>query len=211
MNTALNIEQGSFEWLAARLGVITASNVSKALAKKGSETRNGYMMELVGQIATKEAEELFAKSLEWGKIHEGPARTAYEFTTGEIVEEVGFFYGPGKRTGCSPDGWIKSKAKGLEIKCPITPKVHVDFLVMDKIKPEYVQQIQFGMWVTGAELWDFASFHAKFKAPGTMFKAITIERDPAMMERFDNEINEFIQDMDKVLEKLELVFGSQWS
>ena len=208
---ALNVEQGSSEWLEARLGVISASNVGKVLAKKGTETRHGYMMELIGQIATKEAEEIFAKSLEWGKTHEPVARSIYEFNQNVAVEDVGFFYGPDKRTGCSPDGWITKQAKGLEIKCPITAKVHADFLTMDKIKLDYFYQIQFGMFVTGAELWDFCSYHGKFKAPGTQFKVLTIERDPALMERFANDVGEFIADMDKLLNKLELQWGSQWT
>lgn len=208
---ALNIEQGSPEWLKARLGVITASNVSKALAKKGSETRNGYMMELIGQVVTGEAEELFAKSLEWGKTHEPVARARYVFETDAAIEEIGFVYGPDKRTGCSPDFWVPALAKGGEIKCPITPRVHLDFLAADKIKPEYVLQVQFGMWVTGAELWDFCSFHAKFKAPGTTFKIVTVERDDETMKRFDDEINGFIHDMDQVMNKLGIQWSSQWS
>lgn len=208
---ALKLEQGSQEWLQAKLGVISASNVSKAIAKKGTETRHGYMMELIGQIATREAEELFAKSLEWGKLHEPVARSAYEFATNQVVEEVGFIYGPDKRTGCSPDGWITKQVKGLEIKCPITAKVHADFLLMDKIKSDYIYQIQFSMFVTGAELWDFCSFHAKFKEPGTMFKAVTVERDLKLMERFTNDLGEFIEDMDTALKQLNINFGSQWA
>jgi putative phage-type endonuclease len=207
----LMVEQGSVEWLNARLGVITASNVSKALAKKGTETRNSYLMELVGQVATREVEEIFGKALEWGKANESAARAAYEFETGKAVQQVGLFYAKDKRFGASPDGIIPDLKKGLEIKCPMTPKVHVDFLANDKIKSEYLMQIQFGLYVTGLETWDFASFHAKFKAPGTMLKFVTIERDSAMFERFDNELGEFILDMDKILSRLGLVYGSQWA
>jgi putative phage-type endonuclease len=203
-------DQGSPEWLRAKLGVISASNISKVLAKKGSDTRNGYMMELVGQIATKEMDEFNGKALEWGKVNETAARAAYEFETGNSVTEVGFIYSENKRCGASPDGIIENLNKGLEIKNPFTARVHTDFLANDKIKPEYVLQCQFSMWVTGLEQWDFCSFHAKFKAPGTMLKIVTLERDPETMARFDDEVNGFIYEMDKVLAKLGLTFGEQW-
>lgn len=207
---ALQLEQGSIEWLQARLGVISASNISKVLAKKGTETRNGYMMELIGQIATREADEIFGKALDWGKANEAAARAAYEFDRSVKVEQVGFIYGPDKRTGCSPDGMITKLNRGLEIKNPMTAKVHVDFLAMDKIKIEYMYQVQFSMWVTGFDQWDFCSYHPKFKVPGTMFKAITIERDPALMERFSNEVGEFVMEMDAILEHLQIKWGDQW-
>jgi hypothetical protein len=206
----LQIDQGSPEWQKAKLGVISASNISKVLAKKGTETRHGYMMELIGQIATKEAEEFNAKALEWGKVNEPAARAAYEFETGNNVELAGFIYGPDKRTGCSPDGMITKLNRGLEIKNPMTGKVHADFLTMDKIKIEYIYQVQFSMWVTGFDEWDFCSFHAKFKAPGTMLKILTIKRDAELMKRFDDEIPAFISEMDEHLKKLKINYGSQW-
>lgn len=208
---ALKLEQGSQEWLMAKLGVISASNISKVLAKKGTETRAGYMSELIGQIATREAEELNAKALTWGKDNEVAARAVYQFDQSVNVESIGFIYGPDKRTGCSPDGRITSLNKGLEIKCPLTPKVHVDFLTMDKVKIEYIYQVQFSMFVTGFDQWDFCSYHPKFKVPGTMFKAITIDRDQALMDRFANDVGEFVSDMDKELMKLSIKFGDQWS
>lgn len=210
---ALNIvhaEQGEAEWLKAKLGVGSASCIYDILpgARGYKEARNTYMMTLVGQIATGEADEINAKALEWGKVNESAARAAYAFETGETVEEVGFIYGPDKRVGCSPDGLIKGKLKGLEIKNPMTAKVHVDFLANDKVRPEYVAQVQFSMWVTGYEEWDFCSFHPKFKT--NMIGIKTFKRDPEWMAIFDKEVPLFIAEMDEMLKKLGLVFGSQW-
>ena len=63
------IDQGTPEWMSLKLGVLSGSNISKALAKKGTETRNTYLMELVGQIATRQFDEINAKSLEYGKVN----------------------------------------------------------------------------------------------------------------------------------------------
>jgi putative phage-type endonuclease len=204
----INAEQGSEEWHKLKLGVISASNISRALAKKGTETRNSYLMELVGQIATREFEEISARSLEWGKENEAAARACYEFESGHKVDQVGFIYGQDKRIGVSPDGIMPSIKKGLELKCPITPRVHADFLCNDKIKPEYVYQVQFQLYVSQFETWDFASFHPSFKT--NMIKIQTFEPDLKTFERFDNELPEFISDLDAALEKIGIIFGSQW-
>lgn len=201
-------DQGSEEWIKLKLGVASASNASKILAKKGSETRNGYLAELVAQVATQEMPEFNAKSLEFGKNNESAARSAYEFITGHKVNQAGFIYGPGKRTGCSPDGLVDGISKGLEIKCPFTSKVHVEFLTMDKIKPEYLAQIHFSLFLTGLETWDFCSFDARFKS--SMLKIHTIERSAEWHERLTNEVGEFITDMDKMLDRLGVKWGSQW-
>jgi predicted phage-related endonuclease len=201
-------DQGSPAWQKLKLGVISASNVSKVLAKKGTETRNGYMMELIGQIATREFDEINAKALDWGKANEVAARGAFEFETGAMVEQVGFIYGMNRRIGCSPDGLIKGKPEGLEIKCPMTAKVHADFLANDKIKKEYLDQIQFSLFVSGHEVWHFCSFHPRFKS--NLLKIRSFERDASVMERFENEVGEFIAEMDQALGKLGLTFGEQW-
>jgi len=208
---ALNIvksEQGSPEWFSAKLGVISASNIKNVLAKKGTEARAGYISELVAQIATGEMPEVNARALEWGRFQEENARSAYEFAADVEVIQIGFIYGLDKRIGCSPDGIINGKKKGVEIKCPFTSKVHVDFLAMDKIKLDYIYQVQFSMWVADFGEWDFCSFDPRFKKQ--LLKIHTLERDPEMMKRFDDEVPAFIAEMDAVLKKIGVQFGDQW-
>jgi exodeoxyribonuclease (lambda-induced) len=204
----MTFQQGSTEWQNAKLGVPSASNISRALAKKGTETRNTYLMELVGQIATKQFDEINAKALEHGKLNEEAARAAYQFESGNKIEEVGFIYSESKRFGISPDGIIKDQKKGLELKCPATAKVHADFLCNDKMKSDYEYQVQYSLWVTGFDSWDFASFHPFFKSQ--MIKIKTIEPDQKLFERFDNELPVFINDLDEALKKIGLTYGEQW-
>jgi predicted phage-related endonuclease len=202
------LDQGSEEWKKLKLGVLSGSNILRALAKKGTETRNTYMMELVGQIATRQFDEINAKALDHGKANEESARAAYEFETGHKVEQMGFIYGKDKRIGVSPDGLIPSIKKGLELKCPITAKVHADFLCNEKVKSEYLAQVQFSLFVSEYETWDFASFCPFFKS--SMIKIKTFEKDPKMFERFENELPEFVKDLDASLKKIGLEFGQQW-
>jgi hypothetical protein len=204
----LELEQGSPEWLQAKLGVISASNISKVLAKKGSDTRNGYLAELVAQVCTQQMEELNAKALEFGKVNEIAARAAYEFESGNVIETVGFIYGPDKRTGCSPDGMVTKLNKGVEIKVPYTSRVFIEFLAMGKIKKEYFLQCQFSLWVTGFSTWDFVNFNPRMKK--NMLHYITIERDEETMKLFDEAIPEFVQEMDELLGRTGFKWGDQW-
>lgn len=204
----LDCEQSSPEWFKGKIGVISGSNISSAIAKKGTATRDGYMSELIAQIATGEMPEIDGPALRWGKENEHQARSAYEFAKDVTVLSVGFIYGKDRRTGVSPDGLVSNNL-GLELKCPFTSKVHIDFLLMDKIKPEYINQVQFSMWVTGFDTWDFASYDKRMKKD--IIKIHTIERDNSLMDRFENDIGEFIIDMDKALNKLQIEWGSQWN
>lgn len=201
------MKQNTLEWLESKMGVISASEACKAIAKKGTDTRHGYLCQKVAEIATGEMPELNARALEWGKENEAAARALYELETNTTVSEVGFFYGLNKRVGCSPDGIIEDLKKGVEIKCPFSSKVFIEVLT-GKIKPEYLIQCQFSMWVTGFETWDFVNFDPRMKKK--MLHIQTLERDQKCMDRFDIEIPEFIAEMDTLLEIAGFKFGDQW-
>lgn len=204
----LNCEQGSDQWRLGRCGVVTASDADCVLAKKGTAKREGYLSEKIAEVATGLIPEIDGPALRWGKEQEQSARSAYEFAKNVEVEQVGFIYGKDRRMGASPDGIVTGKKLGLELKCPFTSKVHIDFLLMDKIKLEYIYQVQFSMFVTGLEQWDFGSYDGRMKKD--LIKIHTIERDLGLMDRFENEVGEFVVEMDRGLEKLQLKFGQQW-
>lgn len=204
-------QQGSAEWFKVKLGVISASNASKAVAKKDSETRATYMAELVAQVCTGQMEEINSKYLDWGHQHEDAARSAYEFMKGTIVEEIPFvFKDDSFRVGCSPDGIVKEVEgyRGVEIKCPFNASHYVKFAVDQKVKPEYVWQYQFSLWVLGVDRWDFVQYHPLMRV--SPISVLTVERDEEKMKAFDDLIPAFIHDMDIQLKKLGVEFGEQW-
>ena len=207
--------QGSEEWLKDRLGVITASEVhallpdSRSKIFKYKDARRAYMNQLIGEVCTGYSEEINAKALEWGKVNEDAAVAAYEFTTGNQVEKIGLVYKDAtKRAGASADFKIIGKLIGGENKCPITPKVHIDFILNGLVKPEYVSQVQFGLWITGWDEWHFTSYHPRMKA--RMLHYREFKRDPELMDYFDSEIPKFCEEMDKELAKIGIPFGAQW-
>lgn len=199
-------EQGTDDWHKMRLGLITASNAVKILGK--GATRQTYMNQLIAEICTGQREADFSNAAtEWGNLNEPYARQNYEFLTDETVLQLGFLYGDDMRTGCSPDG-ITASGRGLEIKCPYTSKYHIDYLVNGAVKKEYQAQVQFSMWVTGIEQWDFCSFDPRMRREN--LRRHTFERSDKWVADFDSAVPEFCREMDQKLAQIGFKFGEQW-
>lgn len=189
--------------------------IRKSLPRKKSESYKGYILDLIAEIDTNREDKFEYEAREgvpqkWGLHYEDHARSDFEFMTSFPVEEVGFVYkNESKRFGCSPDGFVNNRQGIIEIKCPFATKVHVDFLLNRNIKDEYVKQMQFNMWITDAEYCYFISYDPRVKnLPNLDF--VKIDRDEDYMRKFEESSVRFLKDYDEALEKLGLVFGSQW-
>lgn len=203
-----NSTQGSETWLKLKLGVISASNASKVVAKRDSDTRFTYMSELVAQVCTGISEEVNGKALDWGNQQEDAARSCYEFSTGLTMTQLPFVFRDALfREGCSPDGIVTSK-KGVEIKCPFNTAHFIKFFADDYIKPEYVWQYQYTLRVLGADEWDFVQYDPRMKK--NPMKILTVQRDDAKQKVFDDMVPMFIEDMNNMLQKIGISFGDQW-
>lgn len=176
------------------------------------DMRQGYLAELVGQVATCILpEQMSFKQCEWGKEWEDVARANFELTLGVDVNVPAFIYkNKDMRYGISPDGLIKGKKIGLELKCPFTTKVYIEFLTCNKIKKEYIEQCQYSMWVTGYDAWYFANYDPRMIDKSKRLHYVLIERDPEFMHKYTRASIQFISDMDKMLKKAGVKFKSQW-
>lgn len=174
-----------------------------------SAARTEYLLELVAEVATGQAAENGSfKQTQWGHEHEASAREIFAFHVGVPIVQIPFLYGDATmRYGCSPDG-LNDERSGTEIKCPWTTKVFLDFLLNGEIKSEYLDQVQFSMFVTGMPFWHFANFDPRMRKNG--FHAVTIERDEAKMATFKDAVGQMTYDMDRALERLDMKFGDQW-
>lgn len=208
--------QGSQAWLDCRLGVVTASEAHSVIKKgrggKGySAERKTYMMKLIAEVCTGSSPELFGAPLRWGNDNEEFACHAYEARNFVTVEHFGLIYKDDlQRYGASPDGLVGDDG-GIEIKCPFTTPVHLDTMLNGTIKPEYITQMQFVMWVTGRKWIDFCSFDPRMKGGSDKrLHTIRIDRDEELMTTFDEEMPKFTEEMDAELEKLGYKYGDQW-
>jgi putative phage-type endonuclease len=198
------IEQGSPEWLAIRLGKVTASRITDVLAKgKSGEaaTREDYRTELLVQRLTNEPGESFTNAaMEWGTQTEPMARIAYEAHANVFVEQVAFVDHPTiEWFGCSPDGLVGESGL-LEIKCPAS-KNHLKYLLAGKPPAKYVPQMQCQMAVTGREWCDFVSYDPRLPEDLQLF-VVRLERDVSYIMAMEEEVSKFLGEVSEMYSKL---------
>jgi hypothetical protein len=199
----LTCEQNSPEWIAARLGIPTASRFVDVLAQgKGSnpsKTRRTYMMKLLGERLTGEQMYSYENDhMERGRAMEDEARQLYVFARETEVQKVGFIrseWGTGAcyAAGCSPDSLIGDKGL-LEIKTKL-PHLQLEALLDKQLPSEHRAQVQGQLWVAEREWCDFVSYWPKLPP-----LIIRVERDDAYIaqlargvEIFCNELNTIAQ------------------
>lgn len=189
----LDCEQGSEEWLAARLGIPTATGFENIVTATGKKSASyiKYMAELIEESILGGGDTFKSGFMERGNQLEPQARAAYEFLTGNDVIQVGGVYlNEDREVMVSPDGLIPSLKKGLEIKCP-KMSTHIRYLLEGGVPAEYVIQVQANLWVTGYETWDFVSYCPEYQKQ-TLY-LFTVERDEKLMKAFDEHIPQFVK------------------
>ena len=192
----INAEQRSPEWFAARCGIATASNFAKVLStiKSGeSAERRNYRIKLALERITRTVEESYQnEAMRIGIEREPQARIAYEASTGNMADEVGFCLHGELECGASPDGLIDDDG-GLEIKCP-TPGKHFEYLRASGEPPEYTAQIQGCIWVTGRKWWDFVSYCPDFPDNASLIVR-RVHRDDEYISNLANKIAAFMDEV----------------
>lgn len=156
-----DVAQGSAEWLAARLGVPTASMMKTVMSKKeDGETRTNYLYQLVAETISGMPQPTWDgnKDTLRGTEFEQEAIDMYaEAVPGEVLTKAGFGIRGG--IGASPD-LLVGEPGGAEMKC-VRGHIQVKRLLKDVVPSEYVMQMQCNMFVWNRQWWDFVSFSPK--------------------------------------------------
>ena len=160
MKIVTDIEQGTPEWQALRLGIATASELDCLLVSGRHPTGFGvaaftYMDQLIGERITEEAAELpfQTKATIRGHEQEGVALSLYESREEVKVQKVGIILNRG--IGYSPDGLVGTDGL-IEIKTKL-PKFQVGVILSGEVPKEHVAQCQGGLWASDREWIDFIS------------------------------------------------------
>lgn len=163
-----DITQGSEEWLAARCGLLTASEmkliVTPTLKPASNEKERAHLYELLAQRITGHVEARYiSDDMLRGQEDEIEARFEYQKAYGEVLE-VGFITSDkwGFTIGYSPDGLIGST--GL-LECKSRAQKHqirtiIDYVSVDGIDPDFMLQCQTGLLVTERKWIDLVSYSA---------------------------------------------------
>lgn len=187
----INCEQGTEEWLRARMGIPTASEFGTVMAQgRGgaeSKTRRTYMLKLIGERMTGELQEGYTNAhMERGHVMEAEARNMYAFMREVEPVQVGFARNGNK--GASPDSLIET-CGGLEIKTKL-PHLQLDVLDRDAMPPEHLPQVQGQIWVCELEWVDFVSYW-----PNLPIYIERIHRDDAYIKQLASAVEKFNDEM----------------
>lgn len=194
-------EQGSVDWMIARAGVVSASEVDALISPLWkARTGEGVLTYKAQKLAEAwiggplpSVQGVF--DIEQGKMLEDEARPFYTLQTGEEVTPVGFVTSDDGRIGCSPDGLIGDDS-GIEIKCP-RMETHIRYLLAGEIPKDYLAQVHFSMFVTGRSTWKFMSYRRNFPP-----LILTAHRDEKIMTAFQEALNDFFESFDDGMRKL---------
>lgn len=203
----LDCKQGSPEWVKARLGIVTASEMD-ALVSPIGKIRSGQGVETY--LCRKICEKLFGTPVggggsfatEQGSILELEARPWYSFDLNIDVQTPGFCLSDDGRVGCSPDGLVGDDG-GLEIKC-FQPEHSLAVLMKNEVPDEYVIQIQTSLFVTKRKWWDFLSYSRQFPAV-----VIRVQPNPTIQESIARATKAFNERFDEMLAKIDSLKASE--
>lgn len=204
--------QGTLGWLYDRLGHMTSSGATDAISflKNGKESlaRKKYKVRVVTERITGIPRDSFLERLriiKWGKEQEVNARLAYEFLTGNDVDNVGFVKHPTiKNLGASPDGLILSDGL-VEFKCPEST-THIEYILDGVVPEEYKPQMLDQILVTNRDWCDFVSYDPRLDINNRIF---IVRYKPTTQEiiEFEKRATEFLREADDLYERL--MFGSR--
>lgn len=193
-----NFEQGTHEWFEARKGIPTASNFDAIMSKgRGggkSQKRQTYMMKLLAERLLDDITSIGTNEhMERGHEMEPIARSAYEYETEAVVNQVGFMRMGDM--GYSPDGLIGDDGL-LEIKSKL-PHLHLAVCIADVVPKEHIHQVNGGMLVSGRSWHDFMSY-----CPGLRPFIKRVHRDENTMIEMKKAIDEFNFELDVLYHKM---------
>ena len=200
MQIITKIKQGTPEWLALRLGIVTASEMDCLLVNgKGAEGFGAgaltYMDELIGERITGEEADQFGgnRHTERGHELEGVARGLYEDRESVKAKQVAIILNHG--AGYSPDSLIGDDGL-VEIKTKL-PKFQVGVILSGEIPKEHITQCQGGLWLAEREWIDFVSYW-----PGMPLFVKRMYRDEVMIRKLSERVKTFYELMDERMNKV---------
>lgn len=198
------VEQGGVDWLKLRLGIPTASCFSMVMRDADAKTRKDYMYRLAGEILSGipgEQGKIVTAAMVRGTEWEAEARERYEQDNFQNVERVGFVrrqLPSGRYVGCSPDGLMDKRKKGLEIK---TMASHVLARHLDSgaasLPPEHRWQVHGTMWICELE-----EVHLRIYSKGyKMSPQYKVRRDETIIKEISNAVEVFDHEVNLVVQK----------
>jgi hypothetical protein len=204
--------QGSEQWFRAHMGLPTASEFFKVMAKVGPRggtthkeyvQRDQYMRMLAGEIFTgepREVEWFGNRHTERGKEREDEARNLYAMRNDCDPVRLGFV--KNGNCGCSPDSFIRDEG-GIEIKDVLAHR-QIERLKDGALPSEHRWQVIGSLLVCeDREWWDFVS-HSR----GLPLFVYRVDRAKVAdeLKQLRDGIDKFCEERDKLVKWI----GAMW-
>ena len=198
------LEQGSDEWLSARCGLLTASEMKLIITPTGKVASNdkerAHLYELLAQRITRYVEPHYiSDDMLRGHEDEVDAKIIYNERYA-AVREVGFITNDkwGFTLGYSPDGLIGADG-AIECKGR-RQKFQVETIIGGEVPADYLIQIQTGLLVSERRWCDFISYSG-----GLPMVTIRVHTDPVLQDQIVTAATEFERRLTLRMEQ----FGNQ--
>lgn len=178
-----DLVQGSDEWLSARCGLLTASEVKLIITPEtnkfaDNEKSRAHLWELAAQRITGYVEPHYVSDdMLRGMVDEIEAKNIYikhyaEVKSGGFVTNNSW----GFTLGYSPDGLVGEDG---QIECKSRrQKFQIQTIISDQVPTEYLVQIQTGLLVTQRSWCDFISYSA-----GLPLYVKRVPSDPGLQDK----------------------------
>jgi putative phage-type endonuclease len=198
-------KQRSDEWYAIKRGKLSASMIADIMpsSSKSIDSWTDTQLKSVFEIATQRMTGIVQSSyvsapMQWGIDHEDDARLAYEFSTDQHVEQVGFIE-LDEWIGCSPDGLVNDDGL-IEIKCPDS-STHLLYRVSpeDMVK-RYKWQVQSQLYISNRLWCDLVSFDPRFELEKQL-KIIRVNRNESEIAQIANRLSQAVKLAKEFMEK----------
>jgi hypothetical protein len=201
----LLIKQGTAQWLAERMGRVTASDLKNLVTAKGgefaprkwsTEMPNTYLAAKLSEKWRGVPDEGFTSfAMEQGAIREHQAVPWYEGIYEVAIERVGLIIADDGRFAASPDGMFADGA-GIECKVP-EPKTHVKYLLAGEVPEEYLPQVHGSIFAAGSAYWKFMSWRPEFPK-----LIVTVERERRILDVIEEVVEDFNSRFDRAFGRL---------
>lgn len=194
-----DLEQGSDQWLDARRGLMTASNLNHILTPtlkpSNNEKTRAECFELAAQRLTGYTEPSYiGENAMRGWADEIRARDLYSEHF-QPVREIGGMcrdFG-GWKLWCSPDGLVGDDG-GIECKSRLQ-KHQIRTIYENKVPDEHWLQVQAFLLVSGRDWIDYLSYSG-----GTALWRIRVEPDPATHDAIVSACESFEQRIEEIMQ-----------
>lgn len=184
-----DVKQGTPEWIAMRLGKVTASEIDALVSPLGKiRTGQGPNAYLCRKVAEKvlgwAQDDVSTFAMQQGSMIEHQAIPFLELIEDLKIDRAGFCVTDDERCGFSPDGLIGEDG-GVEVKAP-QPATMVEYILEGGVPECYKMQIQFSLWVSKRKWWKFFAF--SLQLPPIL---VHVDPDPFIQDQIGAAIAQF--------------------